>query len=315
MHDLGLSPAEAARVRSGEIVVSDPAPSSPRELAVGLTFLVQQPVADVVAAFWSAVDMQGDDQLRGVAVLHDAPDDVTPVALPADEARRYLSARPGDALNLSTDEIRAFAAAATSPDAPVAAQRILRRLLFERYRVYRASGLAGIAPYTRDGDAVRKPADELGGACDAGGLLERYAPPLWALLHSYPRGAPPGFEERFYALTYDLDGRPNYALRHRIALPFGGGVVVADRDFYVSRGYNTALTVGGLFPVPDGTIVFYANRVSTDQLLGMGASLRQNIGRSVMAKRLTAIFERSRACFEREATCGAPVAAGRALAH
>lgn len=51
MHDVGLSPDAAAGVRSGEIVVSDPAPSSPHDLAVGLTFLVQQPLADVLAAF------------------------------------------------------------------------------------------------------------------------------------------------------------------------------------------------------------------------------------------------------------------------
>jgi hypothetical protein len=167
------------------------------------------------------------------------------------------------------DEIRAFAAA-TSPDAPAAAQRILRRMLFDRYRAYRASGLAGIAPYARDGDAVRRPAHELGGACDAGGLLERYAPPLWAVLHAYPRGTPPGFEERFLR-AHVRPRRPSQLhAPPPIALPFGGGIVVADRDFYVSRGYNAALAVGGLFPVPDGTIVFYANRVSTDQLLGSG---------------------------------------------
>jgi hypothetical protein len=266
-----------------------------------------------MAAFRSTFDLRGDDQLRGIALLRRSPDDFADVALPAEEARRYASSRPVDALNLSTDERHAFEAVAASAGGSATAQQTLRRLLWERYRAYRASGLAGIAPYARDGGDVRSPSDELTAACDAGGLLERYAPPLWALLHSYPRNTPPGLEEQFYALTYELDGRPNYVLRHRIALPFGGGVIVADRDFYVSRGYNTALAVGGLFPVPGGTIVFYANRVSTDQLLGVGSSLRLAIGRSVMAKRLIAMFARSRACFEQVATCAAPVGAARVL--
>jgi hypothetical protein len=113
----------------------------------------------------------------------------------------------------------------------------------------------------------------------------------------YPRGKPAELEEKFYLLEYEHDGRPNYALRHRMAFPFSGGVVLVDRDFYVSHGYNTSQAISGLIPVPEGTLVFSRNRVSTDQVAGFGSSMKRSIGRSVMAKQLTEIFERSRASY------------------
>ena len=93
-----------------------------------------------------------------------------------------------------------------------------------------------------------------------------------------------------------------------MVVPFAGGIAVVDRDFYVSRGYNTSQAIAGLIPVPAGTMVFYRNRVSTDQLAGIGSSLKQTMGRSVMAKQLTTIFERSRTCFEQQAKCAPTVA-------
>jgi hypothetical protein len=163
-----------------------------------------------------------------------------------------------------------------------------------------------MAAYARR-DGLRKPSDELRAAADAAALLNKYTPALWQLLLSYPRGKPAELKEQFYLLRYDLDGRPNYTLRHRMALPFNGGVALVDRDFYVSHGYNTSQAISGLLPAPEGTMVFYRSRVSTDQVSGFGSSLKRTIGRSVMAKRLTEIFERSRASFERNEMSPAPV--------
>jgi hypothetical protein len=82
-------------------------------------------------------------------------------------------------------------------------------------------------------------------------------------------------------------------------------VVLADRDFYVSHGYNTSHAISGAIAVPGGTMVFYADRVSTDQVGGAGSSLKQAIGSRMMATQLTAMFERSRACATDEAMCPA----------
>ena len=146
-----------------------------------------------------------------------------------------------------------------------------------------------------------------GRRAEAASLLDKYSPALWQLLLSYPRGKPAELEERFYLLEYELDGRPNYTLRHRMALPFNGGVALVDRDFYVSHGYNTSQAISGLMPVPEGTIVFYRNRVSTDRVGGFGSSVKRSIGRSVMAKQLREIFQRTRMSFARDEMSPAPL--------
>jgi hypothetical protein len=307
MGDFGISADAAARIRRGEMVESDPTESSERELTVGLTFLVQQPIATVLEAFRSAVDLREDPQLSAAAVIRGSPDDFTNLGLPDDEAKRYLAARPGEVLNLSLDEMRAFRALASARGDPTSnVERQLERVLFDRYRAYRANGLAGMAPYARSG-GLRKPSGELRASAEAASLLNKYAPALWQLLRSYPRAKPAGLEEKFYLLRYELDGRPNYTLRHRMALPFSGGVALVDRDFYVSHGYNTSQAISGLMPVPEGTMVFYRNRVSTDRVGGFGSSLKRSIGRSVMAKQLREIFERSRMSFERDEMSPAPL--------
>jgi hypothetical protein len=80
-------------------------------------------------------------------------------------------------------------------------------------------------------------------------------------------------------------------------MPVGDSWAIADREFYVSHGYNTSQALAGLIPVPEGTLIVYASRVSTDQVAGFGSSVKKKIGRTVMATQLTGVFQRSRASF------------------
>ena len=317
MRDFAMPANAAARIRNGEMVEADPDASSERELAVGLTFLTQQPMNMVFEAFKSATDMRANQQLLDALEIHGRVDDLGGLVLQPDglaEAKRYQAAQPGDAFNLSADEIQLLHAQAAPGASPVVkVEQQLKQLLFERYADYQAKGFDGMKPYARGG-GMRRPSDELRSASQAASLLTHYAPELWKLLLSYPHGKPPGLEEKFYLLRYNLDGRPNYVLRHRMALPFHGGIALVDRDFYVSRGYNISQAISGLFPVPEGTIVFFRNRVSTDQVGGFGSSMKQSIGRSVMAKQLVAIFEQSRASFSQNMS-PVPLGTGSKLLH
>jgi hypothetical protein len=81
-------------------------------------------------------------------------------------------------------------------------------------------------------------------------------------------------------------------------MPVDDDYVVADRDFYVSSGYNDSQAVAGLLPVENGTVVVYVARATTDQLGGFGASAKQSIGRGVMARQIRQIFEKARAGLE-----------------
>src|SRR5262245_19807725 len=129
-------PADAsARLRRGEMVQSAPEESSDRELGVDLTFLVQQPLPEVLKAFRTAVDLKADPQLSASVPIHgpETPADFAGLVLEPDgaaEANRYLAASPGETLNLSGDEIQAFkglAAAGDGSKPEVEAQ--LKRLL------------------------------------------------------------------------------------------------------------------------------------------------------------------------------------------
>ncbi|HXJ34591.1 MAG TPA: hypothetical protein VMS22_11220 [Candidatus Eisenbacteria bacterium] len=302
--DINLPTDAVTRLRHGEMVHSDTEESSDRELGVGLTFLVQQPLAEVVKAFRTAIDLKADPQLSASAVIRGpgAPADFTSLVLEPDgaaEASRYLAASPGETLNLSRDEIRAFnALASAGDDVKRRVEEELRLLLLARYQSYLQRGLGGMAAYERR-DGPFEPSGELRRASEAALLLEQHAPALQHVLLAYPVGKPPGLEEHFYWLRYDLDGRPNYTLRHRLAMPIGEIFVTADREFYVSHGYNTSQAFAGLIPVPEGTMVVYRSRVSTDQVAGFGSSVKKGIGRSVMSRQLTDIFERSRDSFQR----------------
>lgn len=302
MEDLNLPADTAERIRSGEMAHSDPTESSEREMAVGLTFLVQQPLAEVLRAFRATVDLKADPQLstsvpiRGPGTLADFASLVLdPDGVP--EAKRYITAHAGDTLNLSAEEIQTFnglAAADGDPKARVEDQ--LKRLLLDRYQAYLTNGLNGVAPYAR-GSGPREPSEELRRATQSSRILKLHAPALQQVLLSYPAVKPAGLEEHFYWLCYNLDGRPNYTLRQRMALAVGEVFATADREFYVSHGYNTSQAIAGLIPVPEGTLVVYQSRVSTDQVAGFASSMKKGIGRSVMAKQLTDIFERSRDSF------------------
>ncbi len=302
--DLNLPADAAPRLRRGEMVHSNPHESSDREMAIGLTFLIHQPVADVLQVFRKAVDLKADPQLAASVPIDGAgtPADFASLVLepggPA-EAKRYVTASPGDKLNLSADEIQTFNALASGGDTKARVEAQLKQLLLRRYQAYLDRGFAGMAPYERSHGPC-DPSDELRRASEAARLLKIHAPAMQRLLLSYPEAKPAGLEEHFYWLRYELDGRPNFTLRHRLALPIGEVYVVADRQFYVSHGYNTSQSFAGLIPVPEGTMVVYRSRVATEQVAGFGSSMKKGIGRGVMAKQLTDIFERTRDSFKQK---------------
>jgi hypothetical protein len=295
---IGLDADGIARVQNGEMVTLQPPETSDRELAVGMVFFVKAPPSTVVQQFRRGGDLKQDPNLRGSHPIAGAGtlDDFEALALApngADEAARWLAAAPGETLNLSDAEIAAFRALPKgAAQADVEAQ--IRKMLLARYQAYRQRGLAGIAPYARDGDE-RDVAGALKASTSASRILTNFAPAFRSVLLSYPAEQPAGMEEQFYWLAYDLDDRPNLTLRHRLAQPMGDAYVVADREFYVMQGYNEMQALAGFLPAEGGTVIFYVTRTSTDRAGGFGASAKHAIGRKLMAREIEAIFEKTRA--------------------
>lgn len=295
---IGLDSDGITRIQNGEMVQLSPRETSDRELAIGMVFFEKVPPSVVLEQFRHGGDLKADPNLRGSYPITGAGtvDDFAALRLApngADEAKRWTSVTPGETLNLSTAEIATFdALGAGASQADVEA--VIRRILLARFHAYRATGLAGIAPYARDGELR-----DVGGALRASTMgspvIAKFAPVFRALLLDYPSQTPPELEESYFWLLYDLDDRPNLTLRHRMAMPAGDGFVVADREFYVSQGYNEMQALAGFLPADGGTVVFYVTRTSTDRAGGFGSSAKHAIGRKVMAREIEAIFERSRA--------------------
>jgi hypothetical protein len=293
---IGLGADGIARVQNGEMVTLAPKETSDRELAVGIVFFVKAPPSRVVDQFRRGGDLKEDPNLRASHPIAGAGtlDDFAALKLApngADEAKRWLAAAPGETLNLSDAEIAAFKA--LPPGASQAdVEAKIRAILLARFQAYRQRGLAGIAPYARDGED-RDVAAGLKAATDGSLALAKFAPAFRDVLLSYPASKPA--DEELYWLVYDLDDRPNLTLRHRLSQPAGDAFVVADREFYVSQGYNEMQALAGFLPADDGTVVFYVTRTSTDRAGGFGSSAKHAIGRKLMGSEIEAIFEKSRA--------------------
>jgi hypothetical protein len=301
MADFDFSTSDVQRVRAGEMVKSTAKETSEKELATVMVFLVNAPVQKLQSSFEVGAGFRNDPQvqsaieIKGDGTLADFKDVVLQPGGDK-EMKRYLDAAPGDTLNLSLPEIAAFQALKQGGAATQAqVEEALRKQLLGRYQAYRSQGLAGIAPYARGKDKQSQPADTLRRATEAATGIKKYAPAFYDVVLHYPQGKPAGFSERFFCIRYAMDGRPNFTLRHRMAMPLDDAYVLVDREFYVSHEYNETQAVAGLLPVTEGTVVAYLNRVTTDQLGGFGASAKQSIGRSLMSKQIAEIFEKGRA--------------------
>jgi hypothetical protein len=298
--DLPFTHAELQRVLHGELVTRTVKPPLENDLVVSMAFLTNAPRHQIVRRLSEAglphvnPPVTAFGEISGSGTV----EDFQAVQLSPhgqEEARHYLGARGGDTLNLAASEIAEFNALATAgKSAPAAVEAQLRQLLLSRYRDYKTQGLVGIAPYTRANGKPHYPANDVRRAADELRVVEKYLPALYDLLLSYPNRQPLGFRESFFWLNYDVDGRPDLVLTHRMVVPIGEAYAVVSRQFYVSHGYDVAQEIALLISTPKGRLVFYQNRTSTDPGASFGAAMTRARARTVMHKEIAGIFNQLR---------------------
>jgi hypothetical protein len=299
--ELGLGADAVSAIGQGKMVDFAAKELSERDLAVGFVFFVKAPPAEVAQGFRRYGDLSDDPSVVATHAISDGAsaadlEHLHLVPRGADEAKRYASARAGDTLNLSREEIAALGqlGAAASQDS---IETALRHLLLLRYQAYRARGLDGIAGYARGSDE-RHPGEELKRATSAVlPILRQHAPDFAEALRAYPEKRPPALKETYCWIIHNEDNRPTVTLRHRMTMAVGDGLVASDREFYVTQGYNDMQAVGALLPVQGGTVVIYSAHTSTDRVGGAATAMKHSVGRSMMEKQLKQIFERSRQRF------------------
>jgi hypothetical protein len=309
--DLHLSDSDRADIRQGKIVKWSATEGSDRELAVGMVLLAKAKGTNFVELFREASaykeekavtahgEIAGDGTLADLAGVKLEPNGEK-------EALRYLSAAPGEDLNLDEKEIAAFRA--LKPDSGKVAvtseqvEALLRQTLLSRYQAYRTKGLAGIAPYERKNGLRLQAGEELSTSIKQMKLLATYVPSLHTALLNYPaaKDGQKALEDHFYWLNMDLFGRPTYALSHRMLFQVGDIYFASDRHFYTSHDYNSMQQGVTVFPTKEGMLVITLVRVSTDQVGGFGSSAKHSISRALMGPYFDGLYETLRAKAEKK---------------
>ena len=305
---LALKQDQVANLHRGEIVALEIGEATQKELAMGLGIYLRSPPAKLVAYFkggelaWIDPDIMahgeiqsksGADTFNGFAFTFEQ----------SDEARDLLDAVAGDQFNLSAGEIQGFAPLKknlTNADKTALVAGVsqhYREILLQRWQAYRKDGLAGIVPYARDG-ADASPAEELRTAAASSEVLARYFPDLHKAWLNYPAKLASGAEEQFYWLNRKVENRPTAILGHRVMQTSDAGSVILARQFFVGHSYNSSQLIVVCLPYHDGSIVFYAHRTSTDQVAGMGSSLKHAIGREQMKGQMIKNLERLRSAIQ-----------------
>ena len=145
-------------------------------------------------------------------------------------------------------------------------------------------------PHGRSTDGAK----ELRQASEADPAVASIDQDLYRFLRDYPDASVPDYAETFYWIHYKAHGQPSLILTHTFATSLGGARMLVQRQYYVSRGYNVEQAIGAFLPVKEGTLVVYWNHTSTDQISGMGASMKRSLGQRLMARQLEDLFKRLR---------------------
>ena len=298
--DLNLDEAAVKDLRAGKNYPLSPREVYDRDIAAGVVFLTHTKPAEVGKLFTQFADVIVNPSVRASHDVSSAADfaSLTLGQHGAAEAKRYLAAKPGDDLNLSTSEIAQFQALG-SEATQTQVESALRKILVARWDAYRKGGLAGIVPYAREDGKQLRGGDELEKVIDSlPAKAARYAPTLARAVRTYP-ARKAGVDERFRWIVYEQEGRPTVTLRQRLSLVVDdGNVVLSDREVYVSQGYNTMQGFAAMFGLgtdaADGTLVLYRANTSTDRVEGSASGMKHTIGRKMMANQLDAIFDRFR---------------------
>jgi hypothetical protein len=115
-------------------------------------------------------------------------------------------------------------------------------------------------------------------------------------LLDYPKANPssPNFKEMHAWVAYLGDGKPCFALHHRMGLLEGDSFFFAERIYYNSRNYNSIQAIGVAIPVKEGIALAISSRTSTDLITGFGGGAKRAVATKMMGNMAAEFFERFR---------------------
>lgn len=302
LQNFGISAAQIAQLDRGEIVAYDVSETSQKELAIGVAMVLPVALPRIVDYIKRGNLGSTESNIIASGSLANNADinsfkKFAFTDKQIDEAKAFLEAEPDDEFNLSKSEldgIKSLQASLEDADNKTllkAANQKYREILLQRLSAYRKNGLSGIAAYSRDNGSA-DPAMELRNDAINSKAWAQYFPELQQAWLNYPAALPPNATEQFLWVNRNVEDRPTAILTHRIMVTSEMGGIIISRQFYVGHSYNSSHVVAGGLPYKDGTLVFYSTRSSTDQVAGMGSSLKHSIGREQMKKEMIKRLQR-----------------------
>jgi hypothetical protein len=304
---LGFDRAAEQELLAGEIVSAELEETTAKQLAVAIGMLIKGNSDALARAVLDGQTLKANPAILGFGGIDPAAPEaglagVAYTSGEVDEVRKLLEAEAGDEFNLSADELVALQKRtsqydpkqAGDPTVVQAVNEAYRSILAGRLQAYLARGVAGIAPYQRDGE-VSDPAEDLRAAAEASQLLPQAAPDLYRFLVDYPEHQPADVEQAFFWVKEVADDRPLFSLNHRMVQRRPDGPILLSRTFYAGHSFNASLSGAGVHPVQDGNAVFYTNRTASDHVAGFMQGVRHEMGRGMMRDALIESFEAIRA--------------------
>ena len=286
---LDVSADDVERLEGGDVLAFSGADyeNTDRELAADSMILVRADLAAVHAALVEETTVLPGKLIVDSAVIHDESDfnDIAFDAGDIEEVDKLLRLKPGKDYNFSEREYswlgEALAKHRKSDESTrlSVASDAMRRILIERYRDYRDSGLGGIEGYKRSKRKTIDVGHELQLTTDAFKAFEDEFPEFVRTAVAYPEGAE-CCEHYFRWLKVKIAKRPTFALAHTIVQRTDEFVLLNERHFYVGHSLNSAQIT--LAWVPYGE----------DTYLGLGVSASADILDSTLGKMLRPVGRR-----------------------
>jgi hypothetical protein len=314
MTRLNLSAAERESLHQGAILGKGlPAlETSPKALAAALLMVLPARPANVAEEILHLVSVRVSERADASEKLSPDRNDAfnTVVGFSPEESgevERAMHVAPGDALNLSDQEIAWFRAAAGElrqeqkhqSNAPEAMAAVYRRVLEGRYRAYLEDGLNGIPPYARGDGAYTHSGRQLRAATESLEFLKAHFPEFYVALRHYPRSAPRGLRHRHLLIKKPLRGRPAFVLSHWLVDVDDDRAVIAERQYYVSHTYDSLQIIILCLPYRDATLLAVLSQTFTGKVDGFLSGLRHRIGRKRVQEAIRPLFESLRETFRK----------------
>ena len=305
-----LSPEQRRRLLAGDTISYHVTETGETELGAGVAMYLPVPLARVTEALTSPDIVLKEPSITawealGPGVTVGALAGYKLAAGEVAESQDAFDAAPGGRLNLAATEIEAFRGARPARGADRAAvaesgAAQWRALLLLRTQAFLARGLDGMAPYARRGGAS-DPAAVLRVAAGDARIIAHLMPRLAEALLRFPAEQSATAISQLYWVKRQVQGRPDPILIHHLVDVTPQLALYVERHVYVGHSYNASQILSGAVPYEDGVLVFSSNRVSTDQVAGLGGEMKRIIGRRQLRGEIVKRFDRIRAALVKPA--------------